>query len=164
PGDLDRDHRSRGDQIHADHRSTGGEAMRASILSDLIEDLAAPPAPATLDATGIHVDQLEQLLVKTLYGGEITGLALSERLRLRAGFAHLVVNEGVLEQLGPAINANKAIFLYGPPGNGKTVIGEGIGRAMGGDMYIPYALDIDGSIVRLFDPATHESLEAEDPH
>ena len=61
------------------------------------------------------------------------------------------------------MNANKAVFLYGPPGNGKTVIAEGMGRAAGGDIYVPYALDIDGSIITVYDPANHESLEADDP-
>ena len=59
------------------------------------------------------------------------------------------------------MNANKAVFLYGSPGNGKTVIGEGLGRAIGGDMYMPYALDVDGYIVTMYDPITHESLETE---
>ena len=67
----------------------------------------------------------------------------------------------MLEQLGPAVNANKAMFLYGPPGNGKTVIAEGHGRAIGGDMYMPYAIDVDGYIITMYDPITHESLEAE---
>jgi len=86
-----------------------------------------------------------------------------DRERLRRGFSHLVVSDGILEQLGPAVNANKAVFLYGPPGNGKTVIAQGMGRAIGGEMYVPYALDIDGSTVTLYDPASHESLEADDP-
>jgi len=86
-----------------------------------------------------------------------------DRERLARAFSHLIVGDRVLEQLGPAVNANKAVFLYGPPGNGKSVIGEGMGRAIGGDMYIPYALEIDGNIVTMFDPASHESLEAEDP-
>ena len=59
------------------------------------------------------------------------------------------------------MNANKAIFLYGPPGNGKTVIGEGLGRAIGGDMYMPHAIDVDGYIVTMYDPITHQSLETE---
>jgi hypothetical protein len=84
-----------------------------------------------------------------------------DRERLKKGFTHLIVDDDVLEKLGPAVNAGKAVFLYGPPGNGKTVIADGMGRTLGGDMYMPYALDIDGQIVTLFDPIVHESLEAE---
>jgi predicted ATPase with chaperone activity len=84
-----------------------------------------------------------------------------DRQRLRDGFAHLVISEHIFEQLGPAVNANKAVFLYGSPGNGKTVIGEGLGRAIGGDMYMPYALDVDGYVVTMYDPITHDSLETE---
>jgi hypothetical protein len=84
-----------------------------------------------------------------------------ERERLRKGFSHLVISDNVLEQLGPAVNAGKAVFLYGSPGNGKTVIAEGMGRAIGGDMYIPHAIDIDGQIIAMFDPINHESLEVD---
>ncbi len=66
------------------------------------------------------------------------------RDRLARGFSHLIIGEDLLDQLGPAVNAGKAVFLYGPPGNGKTVIAEGMGRTLGGDLYVPYALDIDG--------------------
>ena len=85
-----------------------------------------------------------------------------DRERLRDGFAHLVVGDHILEQLGPAVNANKAVFLYGPPGNGKTVIAEGMGRTIGGDMYMPHAIDVDGQIITMFDPINHESLEADE--
>jgi len=202
-----------------------------------------PPVPVTLADTGLTADKVESLIVKTLYGGEQSGLQLAESLRLpypilepiieraraervievrgaigtgtagykysltdlgrdRAreysevnqytgpapvpleayieamkglasvrgfidrprlhdGFAQLVISEHIFEQLGPAVNANKAIFLYGSPGNGKTVIGEGLGKAIGGDMYMPYALDVDGYIVTMYDPITHQSLETE---
>ena len=82
-----------------------------------------------------------------------------DRDRIQGGFSHLIVNPDMLEQLGPAMNAGKAVFLYGPPGNGKTVLGEGMGRAIGGDMYVPHALDVDGQIITVFDPVNHEPLD-----
>ena len=78
-----------------------------------------------------------------------------DRGRIAGGFSHLVVGDAMLDQLGPAINSGKALFLYGPPGNGKTVIAEGIGRAIGGEMYVPHAIDIDGEIITMFDPVNH---------
>lgn len=203
----------------------------------------APKVPTTLEATGLTVDMVEQLIVKTVYGGEMTGLMLADRLRLpftiiepmierlraerlievrggttsasyrytptdlgrdraqqylainqytgaapvplsvyvaqmralaasrgyidrerlQRGFSHLIVPQEVLDQLGPAANANKAIFLYGPPGNGKTVLAEGLSRTLGGDMYMPYAIEIEGHIITMYDPISHEPLDAEVP-
>ena len=75
--------------------------------------------------------------------------------KLETGFGHLVVNRKMLDQLGPAVNAGKSLFLYGAPGNGKTVVAEGIGKALGSDMYVPHAVDVDGQIITIFDPVNH---------
>jgi hypothetical protein len=83
------------------------------------------------------------------------GRGYLDRDRLVGGFTHLVVGADMLEQLGPAVNSNKSLFIYGPPGNGKTVVAEGIGRALGGEIYIPYAIDVDGQIITMFDPVNH---------
>ena len=84
-----------------------------------------------------------------------------DRERIAHGFTHLVVSPQTLDQLGPAVNSGKSVFLYGPPGNGKTVVAEGIGRALGGDMYVPWALDIDGQIITIYDPVNHVRLDDE---
>ena len=82
-----------------------------------------------------------------------------DRDRLSGGFTHLIVGPDMLEELGPAVNSNKSLFIYGPPGNGKTVVAEGIGRALGGEMYIPHAVDIDGQIITMFDVVSHVRIE-----
>ena len=63
-----------------------------------------------------------------------------------------------MDQLGPAINAGHSMFVYGPPGNGKTVISQAIQKLLDGDIHIPHALEVEGAIVRLFDPVMHEEL------
>jgi predicted ATPase with chaperone activity len=85
-----------------------------------------------------------------------------DRERIARGFDNLVVEDSLFGQLGPAINAGKAVFLYGPAGNGKTVLAEGMGRTLGGEMYIPYALEVDRQVITLFDPINHQSLEQAD--
>ena len=87
-----------------------------------------------------------------------------DRERLSLGFEHLVVNKGMFDQLGPAVNSGKALFLYGAPGNGKTVVAEGIGRALGGEMFIPYAVDVDGQQITMFDPVNHEVVTSAAEH
>lgn len=83
-----------------------------------------------------------------------------DRDLLAHGFEHLVVNQGMYDKLGPAVNSGKSLFLYGAPGNGKTVVAEGIGRALGSDMYVPHAIDVDGQIITMFDPVSHVSTSA----
>jgi len=66
-------------------------------------------------------------------------------------------------KVGPAVNSGKSIFLYGPPGNGKTTISEAVGRVvLGSDIWIPYAFDVDGQVIRVFDNVNHEILETVD--
>ena len=78
-----------------------------------------------------------------------------DREVIESGFTDLIVSDDLLDQLGPAVSARRAMFLYGPPGNGKSAMSAGIGRALGGAIYMPHALDIDGQVVTLFDPVTH---------
>jgi hypothetical protein len=145
-------------QLEVKGATGSGSASYRYALSDLGRDRARQyldvcqyigPAPVPLDA---YIAEMRALAGARGY---------IEQDQLRDGFAHLVVSEGVLEQLGPAINAGKAVFLYGPPGNGKSVISEGMGRAIGGHMYMPYAIVIDGQIITMFDPINHESLDVD---
>jgi len=80
------------------------------------------------------------------------------RDRVRQAFSHLVISNKVLDQLGPAVAAGHSMFVYGPPGNGKTVIAQAIRNLMDGEIAIPHAIEVEGQIIRMFDPVNHEPL------
>src|SRR6478672_7820407 len=86
---------------------------------------------------------------------------VASRERVREAFNHLVISQKVLDQLGPAINAGHSMFVYGPPGNGKTVISQAIHNLLEGEIAIPHALEVEGQIIRLFDPVNHEPIGQE---
>jgi predicted ATPase with chaperone activity len=81
---------------------------------------------------------------------------------IRQGFSHLVFEDSFLHQLGPAINSGQSLFLYGHAGNGKTTIAEAISRMLGGHVYIPWALEVEGQIIVLYDPVYHDLVTAGD--
>jgi hypothetical protein len=83
-----------------------------------------------------------------------------DRQQLATGFKDLIVNDSMFERLGPAVNSGKSLFLYGAPGNGKTVVAEGIGRALGEEMHIPHAIDVDGQVITMFDPVNHHHIKS----
>jgi predicted ATPase with chaperone activity len=83
------------------------------------------------------------------------------RAEVRKAFSHLVISQKVLDQLGPAVNAGHSMFVYGPPGNGKTVISQAIHNLLEGDILVPHALEVEGSIIRFFDPVNHEPFPEE---
>jgi predicted ATPase with chaperone activity len=76
---------------------------------------------------------------------------------MRQILSQLVISEEAFQRLGPALNSGTSIFLYGPPGNGKTSIARGFGNlVLSQSMYIPYALHVDGQVVKLYDSVNHQ--------
>src|SRR5207249_7305713 len=106
------------------------------------------PVPLTQYATWIHAQSIRHAQVT--------------QESLRAGFDHLVLNHSLFDVLGPAVNSSKSIFLYGHPGNGKTAIAEAISQMLGGVLYLPYAVDVEGQIMLVYDPVHHEEIETKD--
>ncbi len=124
--------------------------------------------------TGAGIEKAREAMERSQYAGpapvplEAYSRAIKEqhtrtlitRERMEGALAHLVINQKILEKIGPAVNSGKSIFLYGPPGNGKTTISESVGRVvLGKSIYIPYAIDIDGQIVRIYDSVNHEAIQ-----
>jgi DNA polymerase III delta prime subunit len=107
----------------------------------------AGPAPVPLD----HYIEM----VKRQSVGEM----IIDQAAIRQAFSHIVVGEKMLDRIGPAANSARSLFLYGPPGNGKTTIAEGIANMLGGHVLIPYAVEIDGQIIKIFDPLNHKVVQ-----
>jgi predicted ATPase with chaperone activity len=75
--------------------------------------------------------------------------------------SHLVVDPSVSAALGPAVNSGRSMLLYGGSGNGKSTITTAIGRMLPGEVLIPYAVDLNGTIVKVFDPRVHHEIPTE---
>lgn len=79
---------------------------------------------------------------------------------IKQALSHLILPENFHRRIGPAVNAGSSLFLYGPPGNGKTTVAEAIGKvlAQGSPIWLPDAITVGGQIIQVFDPLIHEPL------
>src|SRR6476661_7190849 len=111
------------------------------------------PAPVPLE------DYVEQT-----YRQAVTGIRCTPE-SLSAPFSHLVMKDDMFNALGPAIVSGRSVFIYGPPGNGKTAMARSIGEFMnqaGGAIYVPYAFLAEGSVITVYDPSLHQVDENPD--
>jgi len=106
----------------------------------------AGPAPVSLSAWQAQVQRQR-----------ITNDRLDQASIVRA-LQHLVLAPELIARLGPAVNAGRGLLLYGAPGDGKTSIATAIARSFKHSVWIPYAVEVEGEIIRIFDPAVHKEL------
>jgi hypothetical protein len=81
---------------------------------------------------------------------------------VKQAFHDLILPDSLLQTLGCVINSRRSLFLTGLPGTGKTAVAERINNALDGGIWIPYAVEIDGQIIRVFDSHCHEPLSADE--
>jgi energy-coupling factor transporter ATP-binding protein EcfA2 len=120
---------------------------RSRALELLSQSQYVGPAPVSLES---YVRQIRSQSVRNV---EV------HRPAMQRAFAHLVLDEHTLAQLGTALNSGGSIFLYGPTGTGKTTIAEALPRVVAEEgIWIPYAIEVDGQIITVHDPTIHKQV------
>ena len=121
-----------------------GKARALDALSQS-EYFGAMPVP--LD---VYREQVERQSIKNI---SVT------RDQLTNAMGHLVLPNSLLDHLGPAVSAGRSILMYGPPGNGKSSISNGIREALGDRVYVPLAIEYSGQVITVYDPIVHSAAE-----
>lgn len=119
-------------------------------LDALTKSQYSGPAPVPFQA------YLQSIKAQTIKNMVVT------RRNIRRAFGDLIINDAVLNEIGPAVNSASSIFLFGYPGNGKTAISERITRLMGDNIYVPYAVEAGGQIIKIYDNIVHELADEAD--
>ncbi|MBL8663613.1 MAG: hypothetical protein JNM29_12335 [Candidatus Odyssella sp.] len=124
-----------------------GEKGKHWALDALEQNQYIGPAPVSLAS---YIDRIQRQRI------------VNERIdkaAIQQAFSNLVVSDEFIQMIGPAINSGRSILLYGAPGNGKTTIAERIGGIFEDVIYIPYCFEVEGQIIKVFDPGIHHRVE-----
>ena len=132
------------------HANSGGEmgfqltdAGKARALDALGQSEYYGAMPVPLD---IYSEQVKRQSIRNI---QVT------RDQLLGAMGHLVLPDELLDHLGPAVSAGRSVLMYGPPGNGKSSISNGIRDALGDKIYIPRAIEYAGQVITVYDPIVH---------
>ena len=123
------------------------DAGKARALDALAQSEYFGPMPVPLD---VYKEQVQRQSVRNM---QIT------RAQLSGAMGHLILPGELLGNLGPAVSAGRSILMYGPPGNGKSSISNGIRDALGDQVYVPRTIEYASQVITVFDPIVHVEVE-----
>lgn len=121
---------------------------KARALDALAQSEYFGPMPVPLD---VYREQVKRQSVRNM---QIT------RDQLTGAMGHLVLPDSLIDHLGPAVSAGRSILMYGPPGNGKSSISNGIRDALGDRVYVPRAIEYAAQVITVYDPIVHNAIPA----
>lgn len=126
------------------------EAGKARALDALAQSEYYGPMPVPL---AVYREQVKRQSIRNIN---------VSRDQLTAAMGHLILPPSLLDHLGPAVGAGRSILMYGPPGNGKSSISNGIRDALGDKIYVPRAIEYSGQVITVYDPIVHSAAEADE--
>jgi hypothetical protein len=139
------------------HANSGGEmgfelteAGKARALDALAQSEYYGAMPVPLD---VYSEQVKRQSIRNI---QVT------RDQLLGAMGHLILPNELLDHLGPAVSAGRSILMYGPPGNGKSSISNGIRDALGDKIYVPRAIEYAGQVITVYDPIVHSAAEVQE--
>jgi len=150
------------------------EQLRRQELIDIAGQVGLGDAGYLYTLTSKGQQRAQDILTKTAYAGpmpvSLNDLIASIRAQtiknvtvtrqnIRKAFSDLIISDSMFAYIGPAVNSGSSIFLFGAAGNGKTSIAERITRLMGDSIYVPYAIETDGQVIKVYDPINHTALD-----
>ncbi len=138
---------SAGHRLAAEFRYGITERGRQWATDALDQSLYVGPAPVSL--ADFHRQVERQRVTEEQVEPDNLVKALSD----------LVISKSMIRSLGPAVNSGRSVLLYGSPGNGKTTIASILGHVFTDIIHIPYCIEIDGQVIKVFDPTLHEPME-----
>lgn len=129
------------------------DSGKARALDALAQSEYFGPMPVPLE---VYREQVKRQSIRNI---QIT------RDQLTGAMGHLILPDDLIGNLGPAVSSGRSILMYGPPGNGKSSISNGIRDAMGDRIYVPRAIEYSGQVITVYDPIVHSKAEedAENP-
>ena len=129
------------------------DAGKARALDALAQSEYFGPMPVPLD---VYREQVKRQSIRNI---QVT------RDQLTGAMGHLILPDSLLDHLGPAVSAGRSILMYGPPGNGKSSISNGIRDALGDKVYVPRAIEYASQVITVYDPIVHAAVadEVQDP-
>lgn len=126
------------------------EAGKARAMYALSQSEYYGPMPVPLDS---YREQLQRQSIRNI---KIT------RRELKIAMGDLILPPSLMDDLGPAVSSGRSILMYGPPGNGKSSISNGIRAAMGDCIYVPRAIETAGQVINVYDPIVHKLVKTSD--